>query len=297
MGKQLVILAAGIGRRYGGLKQLTPVGPCGQVIMDYTIYDAMRSGFDEVILVIRSETAEAMSTHVENGPGRHIPVTFIQQELNAIPAGFIFPNRTKPWGTTQAVIAAGTAITGPFAVANADDYYGAPAIAALGRFLDTRPTTPPTWAMISYAVADTLPAEGAVSRGLLRASQGYLRSIDEIHTMRRHPDGAVWDHPEGPRVIPGEAPVSMNLWGFGPEVIPDLEQRFRRFLAGKPTPDEECYLPVCVGEAVTETPARVAVHPAKSPWCGMTSASDLPNVKTTLARLVAEGAYPDQLWV
>ena len=297
MGAQLVILAAGVGRRFGGLKQLTAVGPGGEAIMDYTVFDAVRSGFDEVVLVIRRETEAAIRQHVDHGFGARIPVTYVHQELDRIPAEFQVPaGRTKPWGTAQAVLAAGAAITGPFAVANADDYYGRPAIAALGDFLAQPVTTPPTWAMVGFAVADTLPAAGAVSRGLVRASGGFLEAIDEVHTVRRHPDGAVWEAPDGPRVIPGSSLVSMNLWGFDRKILAQLDHRFRRFLSQDPTTDAECYLPVVVGQAVAESAARVTVLPARSRWTGLTSAADLVTVRTTLAGLVADGTYPARLW-
>ncbi len=294
MAPQLVILAAGMGRRFGGLKQLTPVGTSGEAIMDYTVFDARRAGFEEVILVIRRETEAAVREHVDRGFGKHITVHTVFQELEAIPAGLVVPTgRTRPWGTAQAVLTAAPRITGPFAVANADDFYGAPAISVLGEFLAS---PPPTWAMVGFAVADTLPAEGAVSRGLVQAVDGFLQTINEVHTVRRHRDGAVWDAPDGPRVLPGSALVSMNLWGFGHEVLGDLEQRFRQFLIRDPANDQECYLPMAVGQAVADSTARVAVLPAPSQWCGMTSAADLAMVQTTLAQLVADGIYPEQLW-
>jgi len=294
MAAQLVILAAGMGRRFGGLKQLTPVGPGGEAIMDYTIFDALRSGFDEVILVIRRETEDLIRAHGDTGFGKHIKVHYVFQDLDGIPPGFDSPtDRAKPWGTTQAVLTAAPLITSPFAVANADDFYGAPAIKVLGGFL-ARPQ--PSWAMVGFAVADTLPADGAVSRGLVQASDGTLQTIDEVHTVRRHPEGAIWDAPEGPRVIPGDSLVSMNLWGFGHEVLAVLEEGFCRFLGSRPADDQECYLPMVVGEAVTAGVASVAVLPTVSQWCGITSAADLNAVRATMARLVAEGIYPDHLW-
>lgn len=287
MGTQLVILAAGVGRRFGGLKQLTPVGPGGEAIMDYTVFDALRSGFDEIVLVIRPEIDDLVRAHVEAGFGQKARVRFVHQETEG---------RAKPWGTGQAVLAAGPVLAGPFAVANADDYYGRPALAALGAFLDHPATTPPTWAMVGFAVADTLPAEGAVSRGLVQADDGYLTAIEEVHSLRRHGDGAVWDAPDGPRFVPADAPVSMNLWGFGSEALADLERRFAAFLAAGPAADAECYLPTEVGAAVSEGVARVAVLPVASPWCGMTSAVDLAQVRATLAEQVADGTYPPRLW-
>lgn len=297
MDSQLVILAAGIGHRFGGLKQLTPVGPSGETIMDYTVFDALRSGFDQIVLVIRKETEAAMTAHVDNGFGRHAAVTIVHQEVDSVPHGCTVPHgRTRPWGTGQAVLAAGSAVAGPFAVANADDYYGKSAVDALGRFLTTPLTSPPTWAMVGFDLADTLPAEGSVSRGLVHADRGYLISIEEALAVRRHSEGAVREAPEGPFVIPGSTPVSMNLWGFGSEIIGELEQKFRHFLEINPGLDREFFLPSSIGEAVTEGTARVIVLPARSRWCGITSAADLPLVKATLADLVADGVYPERLW-
>jgi len=294
MAAQLVILAAGMGRRFGGLKQLTPVGPNGEAIMDYTIFDALRSGFDEVILVIRRETEDLIRAHGDAGFGKHIKVRYVFQDLAGIPDGYVPPSdRTKPWGTTQAVLTAAPLISGPFAVANADDFYGAPAIKVLGEFLGSSPSS---WAMVGFNVADTLPIEGAVSRGLVQADRGFLQTIDEVHTVRRHPAGAIWDAPDGPRIIPGSTLVSMNCWGFSREVLDELDRRFRQFLDRGPAPDEECYLPMAVGEAVAEGVARVAVLPVASRWCGMTSAVDLEAVKATMAELVNMGDYPGALW-
>ena len=297
MSAQLVILAAGVGRRFGGLKQLVPVGPGGEAIMDYTVFDALRHGFTEVVLVIRRETEDDFRRHLETGFGKHTRVTLVHQDLTAVPAGCpVPPNRSKPWGTGQAVLAAAPALTGPFAVANADDYYGTPAIAALARFLQQPATTPPTWAMAGFEVSGTLPAVGRVSRGLVATEAGYLQSIKEIHTVRRHPDGAVWDAPEGERVVPGTTPVSMNLWGFDRSFLTDLESHFKSFLNGEPGDQDEIYLPEVVGAVVNAGQARVAVLPTQSPWCGLTSATDLETVRNTLARFVDEGLYPARLW-
>jgi hypothetical protein len=296
-GPSLVILAAGAGRRFGGLKQLTPVGPGGETLMDYTVHDARRAGFDEVVLVIRREIADEVHAHVNSGFGQVVPVHYVYQEPGPLPAGSPVPaGRLKPWGTGQAVLAAASRLSGPFAVANADDHYGTEDIATLGAFLARPATNPPTWAMVGFPVADTLPASGPVSRGLVRARRGWLEAIDEVHTVRRHADGACWDAPEEPRILSPAALVSMNLWGFGPEILDDLARRFQSFLAARPGPDDEFYLPLAVGAAVAEGTARVRVLSARSRWCGMTSAADLAGVKHTLADLVARGVYPSRLY-
>ncbi len=289
MPTQLVILAAGIGHRFGGLKQLTPVGPSGETIMDYTVFDAAFNGFDEVVMVIRRETEADIRAHVDQGFGQHLNVRYVFQETD--------PGRTRPWGTVHALLAAGPSLRGPFAVANADDHYGRAAIAILGEFLTRPATSPPTWAMVGYTVSDTLPPEGAVSRGLVQADDGFLRTIEEVHDVHRDCAGIVRDTDDGPRMVSPKALVSMNLWGFGPEVLAHLEQRFAAFRSGDPGPDAECYLPEEVGAAVTDGVARVAVLPTDSRWCGMTSATDLEIVRETMATLVAEGVYPRQLWI
>ena len=292
-----MLLAAGLGRRFGGLKQLTPVGPHGEALMDYTVFDALRAGFKEVILVVSDEAAPAIRSHVEKGFGRHINFKLVRQKTDNNTLPLPLPRRVKPWGTGQAVLAAEAAVNGPFAVANADDFYGFPAIRALGDFLKTAQTQPPTWAMVGFAVADTLPMEGNVSRGLLKVRGGYLQGIEEVVAIQRNHDGTgVWTGPDGPRVIAADFPVSMNLWGLGPEIFFFLNKRFQDFLLGRPTPEEEFYLPECVGDAVAASIARVKVLSAASNWCGMTSSADLPDVQTKIKQLVDEGDYPGRLW-
>lgn len=297
MGAQLVILAAGIGRRFGGLKQLASVGPRGEAILDYTVFDALRSGFDHVVLVIRDEIEEVVRAHVAKGFGRRVDVDFVYQNVWDLPEGTGFPSgRTKPWGTGHAVLAARSAVTRAFAVANADDLYGAEALATLGAFLTEPPTTPPTWAMVGFPAGTTLPNEGAVSRALVRVEGASMQAIDEVYAMRRHPDGACWDEGGELIVVPPTAPVSMNLWGFTPEIVSQLATRFSRFLEDLPTGDPEFLLPATVGDLVAGGLARVRVLSTESRWCGMTSARDLESVRTTVAGLIAAGVYPDPLW-
>jgi hypothetical protein len=181
-------------------------------------------------------------------------------------------------------------------VANADDFYGRDAVAALGDFLARSVTEPPTWAMVGFPLADTLPAAGAVSRGIVDARDGYLRSIEEVHAVHRDCAGIIRDTDDGPRMVRANALASMNLWGFGPEALALLERRFAAFRAADPGPDDECYLPEAVGALVAEGAARVAVLTARSRWCGMTSVEDADVVRETLARLVAAGDYPRDLW-
>jgi hypothetical protein len=290
MGAQLIVLAAGRGRRFGGLKQLTPVGPAGEALMDYTVHDALGAGFDQVVLVIRREIGAEVRAHVEAGFGRRVDVRYVFQETDG-PAG--------PRGTGHAVLAAKAAVHGPFAVANADDVYGHEAVAALGAFLagpaTSPPASPPIWAMVAYRLADTLPPEGTVARSLVRVEDGFLMSIEEVTAIRRHGDGAGRDRSGQMEPLPAATPVSMNLWGFGPEILAHLAAGYEAFRASAP-PGAEFYLPTAVGEAVAAGIARVRVLEAGGRWCGLTAAADLAEVRRDMAARIAAGAYPSPLW-
>jgi hypothetical protein len=283
---QLVILAAGIGRRFGGLKQLAPVGPCGEALLDYTVFDALRSGFDRVVLVIRDEIEAEVRNHVERGLGKHVHVSYAYQATEN--------PRSRPWGTSHAVLAAREQLTGPFAVANADDLYGAPAIAAIGSFLE-KPTEPATWAVVGFPICGTLPDQGTVSRALITAERGWMQSIDEVLNVCRHANGACLTDRDS-RIVPADSSVSMNLWGFDLRVLADLEIRFRRFLDDDPDDEDEFQLPVSVGYAIQEDRARVRVLPTTSQWCGMTSATDLAAVRANVRQRIDAGDYPESLW-
>jgi len=298
----LLILAAGVGSRYGGFKQLEPVGPDGAAILDYTSFDALEAGFDRVVLVIRRESEEIMRQHLSAGLGRRAEFALAFQELEAVPDGLaVPPGRTKPWGTGQAVLAAAAALgERPFVVVNADDYYGREGLAALVRFLESpRPAGGPfEWAMVGFRVGATLPEAGSVSRGLCRQDEeGRLVAIEEIPTIWRDGDGARWREPGGEeRTAPADALVSMNLWGFTSQVLPWLGERFEAFLRAGPGPKDEFYLPAAVGEAVTSGQATVRVLPTTDRWCGITSPEDRDRVAAFLRGLIDEGRYPERLW-
>ncbi len=276
---QLVILAAGMGRRFGGLKQLAPVGPAGESILDYTVFDALRSGFDGVVLVIRDEIEAAIRDHVDRGFGKHVAVSMAHQDC---------ADRPRPWGTGHAVLAAADHVRGAFGVANADDLYGHEAIAELGRFLAGGGASGSTWGVVGYPIAGTLPSEGAVSRAALTVEHGWLQSIDELLRVDARQVRA--------GVPPAETLVSMNLWGFGEELFTELEMQFREFVAGDPAAGSEFQLPVVVGKAIREARAQVRVLPTASRWCGMTAAADLDTVRAELQARIAAGVYPDRLW-
>jgi hypothetical protein len=295
---RLVVLAAGVGSRYGGLKQLDAVGPGGATLMDYTIFDALAAGVDRVVLIVRRETEPEIRAHVGRGAGRHVVVDYVYQELEALPDGFRVPEgRVKPWGTGHALLTAAEFLEGPFVVANADDFYGREAITALCGFLggDRRPER---WAMVGYRLGDTLPASGAVSRALcLQDDGGTLLELEEAPSVELSGDAAIWTDEGGERRrLALDQLVSMNLWGFTPRLLGYLERGFRAFLRADPGPKDEYYLPVAVGAAIRDGGATVEVLPAGHHWCGMTSRQDRGATAGVLSELVEAGEYPERLW-
>ena len=297
----LIILAAGVGSRYGGLKQLEPVGPGGATLMDYTIFDAVHAGFTRVVIVVSREAEAEIREHMDRGAATRTEILYAYQELGALPEGFTVPeDRSKPWGTGQAVLTAAPYLDGPFVVANADDHYGREAIDALADFL-AEPTPisgPVQWGMVGYRLADTLPASGSVSRALcLQDGDGWLVGLQEILAIQRNGDVARWQDADGVgHITPLDSLVSMNLWGFTPDLLGHLEDGFKEFLAAGPGPKDEFYLPVAVGEAVSAGTARVKVLPEGGRWCGMTSPEDRETTAAVLRDLVGQGVYPEKLW-
>jgi NDP-sugar pyrophosphorylase family protein len=298
---RLVILAAGRGSRYGGLKQLEPVGPCNQAILDYTIHDARQGGFGSVVLVVSGESDGPLRAAAAERFGRHLPVDVVEQRIDDLPPDtHVLGDRAKPWGTGHAVWAARDLVDRPFGVVNADDLYGAGALAALGRFLSGVDVDSTDWAMVGYRLADTLPADGgSVSRALcLGDRQGHLTAIREIPEIARAGGGAEYVDSLGKtRRVDGEALVSMNIWGFTPAVFPLLERGIAAFLdrtggAG----GAEYYLSDEVDRWVGDGVARVHLLDGAGPWCGITNPEDRELVRERLARLTAEGAYPEELW-
>lgn len=273
----LVILAAGLASRYGAPKQLETVGPGGATIMDYALYDALRSGFGDAVLVVRREMEPAFSERIADRWRRHFPVRFAFQE---IPAG-----RAKPWGTGEAVLMAAPLVAGPCAVVNADDFYGRSAFAALGRFLLEPSTRPPTHAVVGYPLKATLTEAGGVNRALLRSDRdGWLEVIEEIRDIR---DAGTF---------PPDAVVSMNAWGFAHEVFASLTDRFQAFRAAHGYDATEFLLPTIIQEAIRGGEARVRVLAGGETWRGITYPADRPAVETFLRKLTDAGTYPSDLW-
>jgi hypothetical protein len=296
----LVILAAGVGSRYGGLKQLDEVGPAGETLMEYSIYDALRAGFRRVVLVVRPETEDEF----RDGLGRRIDgrmeLAFVHQTLDDLPDGRMPPEgRTKPWGTGQAVLAAAQAVPGPFAVINADDYYGAASYRSLAGFLDDVGPAAAEFALQGFEIGPTLSPAGAVSRGLCRVdSEGRLRAIVEVLEVVKDGDGGRYlDGTGRDRHLRGDEPVSMNMWGFTPAVFELLRQAFSRFLDGSGSdPAAEFMLPAAVQSFIDAGRARVSVLTESGTWCGITYRQDRRRVVSFMADLIEQGVYPWDLW-
>jgi hypothetical protein len=296
----LVVLAAGIGSRYGGLKQLDAVGPGGATLMDYTIYDALQIGIEKVVMVVQKRTEEEVRAHVDEGAGSKVEVVYVHQDLHAVPMGFVVtPGRSKPWGTGQALIAAAPKIEGNFIVANADDFYGREPMASLDAYL-AQPSTDGLahWAMVGYRLGDTLPPHGDVSRALcVQDIDGWLVGLEEIPAIKREGEEAVWQDSKGKvHYQPLQSLVSMNLWGFTHELLRHLEKGFIKFLDNNPAVDDEYYLPKAVAYALGTGTARVTVLPSGGRWCGMTSPADREITVATLEDMVEKGVYPKKLW-
>ena len=293
----LLVMAAGMGSRYGGLKQIDPVGPGGETLMDYSIFDAMRAGFGKIVFVIRKDIEAPFKETIGAKFEKRIPVDYAFQELDKIPAGFQVPEgRTKPWGTTQAVIMAKDVIHEPFAVINADDFYGALGYKVLAQHLTSES---PDYAMVGFMLRNTLSDFGSVARGVSRAdSSGYLQSVVELTKVERDGHGAKNTDPAGNVThLTGDELVSMNMWGFTPPIFPLLRERFRLFLEGNGNElKSEHYVPTAVNELVSSEQARVKVLSTNDAWFGVTYREDRPRVVDSIAALIKKGIYPDKLW-
>ncbi len=297
MALTLVVLAAGVGSRYGGPKQVDRVGPGGATLLDYAAFDAQRAGFERVVLVVREGTEEQMREAVGERIARHVPLAYAVQ---AGGAGFVPPaGRTKPWGTGHAALAAAPLVDGPFAVINADDFYGPGSYRVLAEFLRRPPAGPvPEFAIVGFPLVTTLSPDGPVSRGVCAVDeQGFLVSIREVLRLVREGEDARDLEAPPPGLIPGRTPVSLNFWGFTPALVPALEDGFRRFLAqnaGSVT--AEYFLLSAVQSLVDAGKARVRVLGGGGPWGGLTHPGDRPRLVALLESLHAEGAYPSRLW-
>ncbi len=295
----LLVLAAGLGTRYGGLKQMEPVGPSGETLMDYSVFDAKRAGFSRVVFLIREEMRSAFEEQVGSKYEGTMEVAYAYQDKFDLPAGFSFPEgRERPWGTGHAVWAAREALAdGPFAVINADDYYGAETFSELISAFspDSGAETPLTCAMIGFRLRETLSEHGAVSRGICVSENGFLQSVEEWTRIGSDPPVGI-DASGEQRSLTGEEVTSMNVWAFSPRIFPLLEREFIDFLAKLGDPlTSEFYLPAAVDGWIRSGLARVVVRFASCCWMGVTYKEDRPRVMESIARLVGEGKYPSPL--
>ena len=306
----LVVLAAGMGSRYGGLKQVDPVGPSGEAILDYSVFDAIRGGFGKVVFVIRRDFEDSFREKVGKKYEGLVAVDYCYQDLNDLPTPYTLPEgRTKPWGTAHATRAARHAVKEPFAVINADDFYGRDAMAKLGGALSqscviggSRPATADDgklhFFMVGYRLDLTLSANGSVARGICDISpDGRLKGVTEMTKLVRSGDAAENREDEAnPVRVPLDARVSMNCWGFTPQLFAELETRFAKFLAAHGTePKSEWYIPFVVDELIREGRADCRVLPTDSSWFGVTYREDKPFVMAAIRKLVEAGEYPANL--
>lgn len=295
----LLVLAAGLGTRYGGLKQLDTVGPHGETILDYSVHDAARAGFTRVVFVIRRDFAARFESEIAAPLRRRLEVGVVFQDAGDLPANSpSFPARTKPWGTGHAVWCARDAIDTPFAVINADDFYGRNSYAVLAHAL-CRPS--PADGMreffaVGYRLQNTLSANGTVSRGIMRITDGQLADVVETHGLAQTPRGICSHIPGFSAVLPGDTLVSMNCWGFTPALFPLLESRFSAFLAQPGADAGEFYLPAAVADIVQAREATVQVLETDELWFGVTYQQDRPAVSAALREQTAAGRYPAPLW-
>ena len=297
----LLVLAAGMGSRYGGLKQLDEVGPSGETVMDYSVFDAMRAGFDRVVFVIRKDIEEAFRAAIGSRYADRIEVAYAFQDMNDLPAGFRVPEgRTKPWGTGQAVYAARKLLDGPFAVINADDFYGADSYRKLAGYLKSAPEDGKIRGCIaSFVLSNTLSENGSVSRGICSAdAAGNLSKVVENTKIFRRDGKVISVQEDGAELeFTGEELVSMNSWGFMPELVGELEQLFTGFLEEHGTElKSEFYLPFAVDTLIREGRAEIKMLKSEDSWFGITYREDKPFVQAALRKLVAEGAYPEKLF-
>jgi hypothetical protein len=300
----LVIMAAGMGSRYGGLKQIDPVGPAGEVIIDYSLYDAKRAGFETVIFIIKHEIEAQFKAAIGHRISRYMNVKYAYQQLDDLPEGYALPaGREKPWGTAHAILAARDLIDAPFAVINADDYYGPQAFQVIYDYLSThRDGDKYSFAMVSYLLKNTTTANGHVARGICVTDEaGNLSSVTERTRIEEFPGGIHFSTDEGSTWVEVDpnTPVSMNLWGFTQSFVTEAKARFARFLdvALVENPLKgEYFLPSVVTQLLDEGKATCKVLSSHDKWYGVTYQADKPQVTAALQEKTRDGLYPSPLW-
>ncbi len=294
----LVVLAAGLGSRYGGLKQLEVVGPQGEVIIDYSVYDAIRSGFGKVVFVIKKEMETPFREKLMKRFETRIETECAFQELDMLPEGYTLPpERKNPWGTAHAVLAAKKSVQNPFTVINADDYYGREAFYEMQQFL-TGDRGDNEYGLMGYQLGNTLSEHGSVSRGICEIDDRYyLRFIEEVTKISRKGDKIIRHDKNELGVLSDDTIVSMNMWGFSPVVFDQIEVGFSAFLDEKiDDPNAEYYIPVMVDRLIRDGQVKVKVLRSDAAWFGITYREDLQGAKTTFLKKIENGEYPRSLW-
>jgi NDP-sugar pyrophosphorylase family protein len=300
----MVIMAAGIGSRYGGLKQVDPVGPNGEIIIEYSLYDAWRAGIEQVVFIIRPDLEQVFKEKIGFEAEKHFEVSYVFQKIESgLPPGLKIPEgRTKPWGTGQAVMLCQPVISGNFLVLNADDFYGYEAIKKLADYLRQVKDEPSyyNYALVAYRLGNTLSEHGHVARGICQLSpDGYLLDLRERTKVQKFPDGIKYtEDGQTWHLLSADDLASMNIFGLTPSIFPELQTRFRSFLTD-PAVDlgrAEFYIPEVVGAVSREKKARVRVLTTEGRWFGVTYQDDRPWVQASIRQLIKEGKYPEKLW-
>lgn len=294
----LLVLAAGMGSRYGGLKQLDPVGPGGEVILDYSVYDALQAGFGKIVFIIRRDIEEAFKAQVGSKYENRIPVEYAFQELTDLPEGFaLSEGRVKPWGTVHAMLAARELVKEPFGVINADDFYGPGSFELLSGALQTRASASGDYVLVAYPMQNTVSQHGTVSRGVCEVVDGKLSGVQECHDIHPVEGGIEINRAGKSELVDGSQLVSMNTWGFSPELFKHAQEGFAEFLKHLPDPmKSEYYIPTLVQQLIDRKQASVEVLQSSDHWLGVTYPEDKPAVQSGLQTLVQRGVYHDPLW-
>ena len=295
----LFVLAAGMGSRYGGLKQIDGLGPSGETIMDYSVYDALRAGFGKVVFVIRKDFEEAFRKAVISKYADKVPCEVCFQSVDSVPEGCTYNlERTKPWGTNHAVLMAKGLINEPFAVINADDFYGRESFQVLADYLKSVEGTTGKYCMVGYRVANTLSENGSVSRGVCATDEnGYLTDVVERTKIEKVGDKIIYTEDGVDTEISPNSPVSKNMWGFTPEYFEYVEKAFVEFLQARGQElKSEFYIPTLVNDMIRSGEATCKVLDTTSKWFGVTYAEDRPQVVMKINNLVKEGVYPEKLF-
>jgi len=294
----LVILAAGIGSRYGGVKQMDKIGPSGESIIDYSVFDAIRAGFGKVVFVLNPKIIDDFKEIYEKRLAGKIETTYVLQEINNIPAGVKYnPERIKPWGTGHAVLVTKDSVNEPFAVINADDFYGRHAFELISGFLSKLKNEQAEYTMVGYKLKNTLSDHGSVSRGICQSKDGLLTDVVERTSIVRKGNNVVFQD-EGKEVaIDEDSVVSMNFWGFTPKYFEQSEKDFKDFIIKNADQlKAEFYIPTVANNLITKKEATIRVLTSNDQWFGVTYQEDKPVTIANIRKLVEEGKYPDKLW-